>query len=65
MILAGSNLYAGTSSGNDGPPVNVGDVTSYPIGNLTRGTNYYFAVTAYDVNGNESLHSSEVSKSIY
>ncbi len=46
-------------------PVNVGNVTSYIAGNLKAGTTYFFSVTAYDQSGNESLHSSEVSKSIY
>ncbi len=63
--LAGYNVYVGTSSGIYGSPVNVGNVTAYTAGNLKLGTTYYFAVTAYDVNGNESLRSSEVSKSIY
>ena len=63
--LAGYNVYVGTASGAYGPPVNVGAVTSHTVGNLQLGTTYYFAVTAYDVNGNESVRSSEVSKSLY
>ncbi|MBP8117419.1 MAG: fibronectin type III domain-containing protein [Nitrospira sp.] len=63
--LAGYNVYVGTASGAYGPPVNVGAVTSHTVGNLQLGTTYYFAVTAYDVNGNESVLSSEVSKSVY
>lgn len=63
--LAGYNVYVGTASGAYGPPVNVGVVTSHTVGNLQLGTTYYFAVTAYDVNGNESVRSSEVSKSLY
>lgn len=63
--LAGYKVYSGTSSGRYGAPVDVGRVTSYQFSNLKLGTTYYFAVTAYDVNGNESLLSSEVSKSIY
>ena len=63
--LAGYKVYSGTSSGRYGAPVDVGKSTSYQFSNLKLGTTYYFAVTAYDVNGNESLRSSEVSKSIY
>jgi hypothetical protein len=63
--LAGYKVYMGTSSGRYGTPVDVGNVTTYTAGNLTVGTTYYFTVTAYDQSKNESLHSSEVSKSIY
>ncbi|ULA67165.1 MAG: Fibronectin type-III domain-containing protein [Nitrospira sp.] len=63
--LAGYKVYMGTSSGLYGTPVDVGNVTTYTAGNLTVGTTYYFTVTAYDQSKNESLHSSEVNKSIY
>ena len=61
--LAGYKLYYGTSSGNYGSPVNVGNQTSYIVTGLGAGT-YYFAVTAYDMSGNESGYSNEVSKTI-
>lgn len=63
--LAGYKVYVGTASGVYGTPVDVGNVTSYTAGSLKTGTTYYFAVTAYDQNKNESSYSSEVSKSIY
>lgn len=63
--LAGYKVYMGTTSGLYGTPVDVGNVTTYTAGNLTAGTTYYFSVTAYDQSRNESLHSGEVSKSIY
>lgn len=63
--LAGYKVYVGTSSGLYGAPIDVGKVTSYTLANLKVGATYYFSVTAYDVNGNESIHSAEVSKSIY
>lgn len=63
--LAGYKVYMGTTSGLYGAPVDVGNVTTYTAGNLTAGTTYYFSVTAYDRSGNESIHSGEVSKSIY
>lgn len=63
--LAGYKVYMGTTSGLYGAPVDVGNVTTYTAGNLSPGTTYYFSVTAYDQSKNESIHSSEVSKSIY
>ena len=63
--LAGYKVYVGTSSGLYGTPTDVGKVTSYTLANLKAGATYYFTVTAYDATGNESLHSAEVSKSIY
>src|ERR1700690_1238325 len=54
--LAGYKLYYGTSSGNYGTPINVGNVATYTISNLTSGS-YYFAVTAYDLSGVESNYS--------
>jgi len=63
--LAGYKVYVGTSSGLYGSPIDVGKATSYVMANLKVGNTYYFSVTAYDTSGNESLHSSEVSKSVY
>jgi hypothetical protein len=40
-------------------------VTSYVATGLQSGTTYFFTVTAYDNAGNESIHSAEVSKSIF
>jgi hypothetical protein len=61
--LGGYKVYYGTSSGNYTVSLDVGNVTTYKIDNLTPGT-YYFAVTAYDTSGNESGYSNEVSKTI-
>jgi BACON domain-containing protein/fibronectin type III domain protein len=63
--LAGYNVYIGTQPGLYGAPVSVGTATSYTVGNLTNGATYYFSVTAVDTDGNESLHSSEVSKPLF
>ena len=63
--LAGYKIYVGTQSGAYGAPIMVGKVTSYQITNLTKGTTYYFAITAVDAAGNESSLSAEVSKSIF
>jgi len=62
--LAGYNVYYGTSSGRYSACVNVGNVTSYKIDNLTQGKTYYFIVTALDKAGNESADSAEVSATL-
>ncbi len=63
--LAGYKVYVGTASGRYGTPLNVGNVSSYVLSNLTAGTTYYFVVTSYNSSGGESAPSNEVSKSIY
>lgn len=63
--LAGYKIYVGTQSGTYGAPIVLGIANTYQITNLTIGTTYFFAITAYDKAGNESPHSSEASKSIY
>ena len=65
--LAGYKVYRATASGAYGAPIATlqGNVTSYAAVGLQVGTTYFFAVTAYDTAGNESLHSNEVSKSIF
>ena len=62
--LAGYNVYYGTSSGKYSACVNVGNVTSYKINNLTQGATYYIIVTALDNAGNESADSDEVHATI-
>jgi Fibronectin type III domain/Viral BACON domain len=63
--LAGYNIHMGTQPGMYGTPISVGNTTSYTVGNLTGGRTYYFSLTAVDSAGNESQHSSEVSKPVY
>jgi hypothetical protein len=48
-----------------GAPIVVGKVTSYQVTGLMPGNTYYFAVSAYDANGNESQPSAVLSTSIY
>ncbi|MEM7828420.1 MAG: fibronectin type III domain-containing protein [Candidatus Aenigmatarchaeota archaeon] len=62
--LAGFKVYYGTSSGNYSQNIDVGNVTTYAVNNLTEGKTYYFAVTAYDTSDNESKYSNEVNKTI-
>jgi len=65
--LAGYKVYRATASGAYGAPVATisGSVVTYIATGLQSGTTYFFVITAYDSAGNESLRSSEVSKSIF
>jgi len=67
--LAGYRLYQGTVSGGYGASQDLGVATcstgrcSYDVPSLTPGT-YYFAVTAYDTGGYESVLSNEASATV-
>ena len=61
--LAGYKVYYGTLSSYYNVIIDVGNVTTYKVENLSSGT-CYFAVTAYDTSWNESNYSNEVSKTI-
>ena len=66
--LAGYKVYVGTASGTysfPGSAFVIGKVTSYTVSNLPMGQTYFFAISAYDSAGNESLLSAEVSKSLF
>ena len=65
--LAGYRVYVGTRSGNYTfrGPFEVTSGTSLTIPNLPLGTTYFFAVSAYDRSGNESVKSVEFSKSLF
>jgi fibronectin type 3 domain-containing protein len=66
--LAGYKIYVGTASGIYDFPVSafvIGKVTSYTVANLPIGQTYFFAMSAYDTDGNESSLSAEVSKSLF
>ena len=41
-----------------------GALENLVVGNLQSGTTYYFVLTAFDANGNESVFSSELSQTI-
>jgi len=61
--LAGYKIYYGASSGNYTQSIDVGNITSAAISNLSSGT-WCFATTAYDTSGNESEYSNEACKTI-
>lgn len=65
--VEGYYVYAGlTSVANEGgsytfPSIDAGNTTTYTVDNLSNGVTYYFSVTAYDEDGNESeFYSNEV-----
>lgn len=64
--IAGYKIYLATTSGAYGTPIATTstDVTTYTITGLATGTTYFFVVTAFNLNGTESLFSNEVSKII-
>jgi hypothetical protein len=62
--LEGYKVYYGTSTHSYQEYIDIGRVTSADIDGLSEGVTYYFAVTAYDITGNESAYSQEVQTSI-
>ena len=67
--LAGYRIYYGTLPSTYTQVVDVGltsipSTPEYTVDNLTQGIDYYLTVTAYDISGNESEFSSEISKMI-
>lgn len=62
--LAGYKIYTSKAPGvYTEPAIDVGNVTTKTLTNFCEGI-YYFVATAYDVDGNESVYSNEVSKII-
>ena len=62
--VAGYFRYYGSASGTYTNRADVGDVTNASVSGLFQGNTYYFAVTAYDDSGLESVPSSEVSYTV-
>jgi hypothetical protein len=58
--VAGYKLYYGYASRIYGTPVDVSNVTQYTLTGIEEGKTSYFAVTAYDINSNESAFSTEL-----
>jgi hypothetical protein len=64
--LAGYYVYSGRQSGDYSSKIKVaGNVTEYTFTNLVKDVDYYFAVSAYDISGNESSFSNEVTLAKY
>ena len=59
--LSGYRILYGTTSGNYTATIDVGNLTSYAVTGLTANTTYYFTVVAYDLAGNVSGPSNEIS----
>jgi len=57
--IAGYKVYIGNGSRNYGTQIVIGNQTAYTVTGLSGGT-YYFAVTAFDFDGNESDFSNEI-----
>ena len=62
-LLEGYRVYYGTSSGDYDVTLDVGNWTSCTIADLEDDVTYYFAVTAYSTEGEESDYSNEVNSS--
>jgi hypothetical protein len=58
--LAGYRIYYGTAGGDYDYALDLGNQTEYTITGLEEGVLYYFAATAYDLGGNESDYSNEI-----
>ena len=59
--VAGYRVHYGQASGNYTSSVEAGNSTTNTLPGLVSGVTYFFAVTAYDANGLESVFSDEVS----
>ncbi len=58
--LGGYKIHYGEASGYYSNLINVGKSTTYHFNNLRDEVTYYFTVTAYDFDGNESDYANEV-----
>ena len=58
--VTGYKVYYGAESGNYSYAVDIGNYTSCTVSDLEPGKTYYFAVTAYDIENNESAFSEEI-----
>ncbi len=58
--LAGYKMHYGTASGTYASTIDVGNTTTCTVPDLTTGTTYFFAVTAYTTSNTESGYSNEV-----
>ena len=61
-VVTGYKVHHGPAAGNYTTSIDVGNVTSYSVPNLTEGATYHFAVTAYNAAGTQSGFSNDVLK---
>jgi len=64
LSLAGYILYYGFQSKGYSGSIDIGNQTKYSIKGLEHDKTYYFAVTAYDIYGDEGPFSAEVKYSV-
>src|SRR2546421_7865023 len=62
--VAGYRLYLGVVSHVYTTALDLGNSTTATLPNLTPGVKYFFAVTAYDTNREESAFSAEITSAI-
>jgi len=61
--IAGYKIYYGTASRDYGWVIDVGNVTTFTVSDLSDGVPYYFTTIAYDTSNLESPYSNEVCSS--
>jgi hypothetical protein len=62
--LGGYKLYYGTASEAYTQVIDVGKNTQVTVSNLSQGVTYFFAVTAYNLQGAESDYSNEIQNTV-
>jgi hypothetical protein len=62
--LVGYRLYYGTAAQAYSQMIDVGENTQVTVSNLSQGVTYYFAVTAYALQGAESDFSNEIDHTV-
>ena len=62
--VTGYVIHYGTAAGTYSQSIDAGNTTSYSVSNLIDGQTYYFAVTAYNAGGYQSIYSNEVSAAV-
>jgi hypothetical protein len=62
--LGGYKLYYGTAAQAYSQVINVGKNTQVTVSNLSQGVTYFFAVTAYNLQGVESDYSNEINNTV-
>ena len=62
--LGGYKLYYGTASQAYTRVIDVGENTRVTVSNLSQGVTYFFAVTAYNLQGAESDYSNEIQNTV-